>query len=354
MPSVDDGAVSGRYQVREPSRQDLVKDCHNVPMAPATLSSQVVDSRPLGAGGNSGSTVELVTLGDGRELVRKRVSPEWDWMARLTDDRGRVPALWESGWFDWLPTAVDHAIVAVEDVDTDGWTLFMRDVSPLLLPGSTRVGADQVQQILTAMDGLHAVPPAEPRIELCSLADRYRLFSPALALREAAGGNHHGEIFTRGWDAFGELVSSEVADAVPDIADDPAELAARLGRCEQTLVHGDLRLGNLGLTGDGIVLIDWGERLGLAPPAVELAWFLGFDAYRLDVPADAVIDGWRETCGDRFDPVALDLALIGALAQLGGIIGFWIVNAQDPDERGVYLAHLRWWDARVRVALQSW
>lgn len=88
-------------------------------------------------------------------------------------------------------------------------------------------------------------------------------------------------------------------------------------RCEQTLIHGDVRLSNLGLPDDGIVLIDWGERTGIAPAAVELASFLIFDAGRLDLPRDDVIADFRDLYRDRFDERALDLALIGGMVQLG-------------------------------------
>ncbi len=55
-----------------------------------SLTAEIVSRRPLESAGNSGNVIEHVTLRDGRELVLKRVSPEWDWMSRVTHDRGRL------------------------------------------------------------------------------------------------------------------------------------------------------------------------------------------------------------------------------------------------------------------------
>jgi hypothetical protein len=46
------------------------------------VKNHIVERRPVQSDGNSGNTIEQVTLGDGRQLLLKRVSPEWDWMAR--------------------------------------------------------------------------------------------------------------------------------------------------------------------------------------------------------------------------------------------------------------------------------
>jgi len=54
-----------------------------------------------------------------------------------------------------------------------------------------------------------------------------------------------------------------------------------------------VRLNNLGLSEDRVVLVDWGERTGGAPAPVELASSLIFDARRLDVSRDDVISDFR-------------------------------------------------------------
>lgn len=315
------------------------------------LTDQITSREPIESDGNSGNPIERVTLADGRVLVHKRVSPEWDWMARLAHDRGRVGDLWQRGFFERVPPSIDHTIVGAEEVD-GCWHIFMRDVAERLVPGDRRIDRGSVDQILSAMHDLHERFWGERFGDLCSLEDRYTMFSPVTMRRERELGNHHGELISRGWDAFVELASPDVGAAVVAIADRPRALAERLSRFEHTVIHGDLRVGNLGFDDDRLVVIDWGERVGTAPPAVELAWLLGFDSYRLDSSPDEVVASFRDRYGARCEDEALQLALIGGLVQLGGIMSLWVRIASGQDERRVYEDQLSWWDTTVARALE--
>jgi hypothetical protein len=318
-----------------------------------TLSDQIIGRRPLGAAGGSGNPVEYVTLADGRQLICKRVSPEWDWISRATNDRGRADWMWRNGVFDRVPLAVDHATVAVE-ADDNGWSIFMRDVSDVLVPPDQRLDRASVRRVLAAMAELHLAFWGERFPELCGLEDRYLLLSPQTARREVQLGNAVGEMINRCWDAFRELVPGDVANAILTIAERPALLAEQLEKREQTLIHGDLRLSNLGLSDDGVVVIDWGERTGSAPAAVELASFLAFDARRIDASRDEMIADFRELYGDRFDHTALQLALIGGMAQLGCNFVLDLVLRGGDAERAAAMAELAWWTPAVAKALETW
>ena len=127
-----------------------------------------------------------------------------------------------------------------------------------------------------------------------------------------------------------------------------------MDKCEQTLVHGDLRLSNLGFSGDRVVLIDWGERTGTAPAAVELPSFLAIDARRLDVSREDVIADFRGLYGDRFDDTALQLALIGGMVQLGCHFVLDFVLKGGDDERASAMSELAWWTRTVATALETW
>ena len=120
------------------------------------------------------------------------------------------------------------------------------------------------------------------------------------------------------------------------------------------MIHGDVRLSNLGVRADGIVLIDWGERTGPAPAAVELASFLIFDAHRLDPPRDVVIADYREVVGDAFDEQALALAVIGGMVQLGCHCVLELVLRGDAAARAHAVEELEWWSAKVREAFDTW
>ena len=122
----------------------------------------------------------------------------------------------------------------------------------------------------------------------------------------------------------------------------------------QTLIHGDVRFSNLGVPDDRVVLIDWGERTGPAPAAVELASFLVFDATRMEVSRDEVIADFRELSRDRFDETALQLALIGGMVQLGPNPTLdWVLKGGD-DARAAAIDQLRWWTAKMAHAFDTW
>ena len=297
--------------------------------------------------------MERVTLADGRHLICKRVSPEWDWISRATNDHGRALSMWRAGLFERVPTSIDHATVAVE-ADAPGWSVFMRDVSDALVPGDRRLDRVEVRRVLAAMAQLHLAFWAERFPELCPLEDRYRLLSPGTARRERQRGNPVGEVIDRCWEAFSELVPNDIADAILAIAERPGLLAAQLEKCEQTLIHGDLRLSNLGFSDAQVVLIDWGERTGGAPAAVELASFLVFDAKRLDVSRDDVIADFRGLYGDNFDETALQLALIGGMVQLGCHPVLDLVLGGGDAARASAVSELAWWTTRVATALETW
>jgi len=317
------------------------------------LSERVVRAEPLGTHGASGNKVERVTLDDGTLLVRKRVSPEWDWISRATGDDGRALVMWEQRVFERIPPTVDHATVGVEP-DGDGWSIFMRDVSDAMVGPEDILDRGAVQRTLSAMADVHLAFWGESVPGLCGLEDRYNLLSPRTARAETERGEPVGEVISRCWDAFADLVPAEIGRAVLTLAERPELLAEQLGRCEQTLVHGDLRLANLGVADDRIVLIDWGERTGFAPAPVELASFLVFDAPRLDISRDDVIADFRLLYGDRFDERALQLALIGGMVQLGPNPVLDFVLHGREESRTSAIEQLNWWIEKVSVAFETW
>ena len=322
------------------------------------LSDRIVERLPLRAeGGFSGNTIERVRLDNGQELIHKRVNPDTDWISRATGDRGRLVTMWRNGLLARMPPAVDHAIVAVEEQD-DGWSVFMHDRSAALFGGDRRLDRASVGRVLGAMAELHHAFWDEPA-ELCSIEDRYHLLSPRTIQREIDAG-HSAEGLTRGLGAFWDAVPADMAEVIGPLVDDPTALARQLRTCPQTLIHGDLRLDNLGLTDGGIVLLDWGERSGSASPAVELMWFLGFDALRLDCTREEVIADFRSLYGDRVDDRTMDLAFVGGLVHLGchfglGLLGHSPTISHLPGDAAAKRAaaeeELTWWLRKVEDAL---
>jgi hypothetical protein len=302
--------------------------------------------------GKSGNVVERVTLADGRALIVKRLSRGGDWLARATLDDGRVALLWDSGYLARMPTVVHHAVVSVE-TEADGWLVVMDDVSRALIQEQTLVTREANRRVMAAMRAMAEEFWGEHADGFCSLETRYAFLSPATAAREADGGNPVPKLIGRGWEVFAEVVPADVAEVVIAILEHPKLLAAELSRSEGSLIHGDLKFGNLGFEGNRVVMIDWGDRAGFAPPSVEFAWYLAINATRVEATHAELVADFRSEMGERCDDASLDLALLGGLVQLGWDKAL-AVTERDPQAMAKETEDLDWWVARARSALEAW
>jgi hypothetical protein len=319
-----------------------------------SLLANVVERAPLAAtDGRSGSLLERVVLAGGETLVVKHVLDGGDWIMRASHDHGRAAELWSSGLLARVPAVIDHAVLGAEPV-SGGWVVIMRDVSAALLPDHARIGRADSRRVLEAAAALHASFWDDLPRPLCSMADRYQFLSPATARREAGGADEVPRLIGRGWERFAELVPDEVAGPVAAVLEDPEPFVAALSRFPATLIQGDLKLGNLGFSGDRVVMLDWGTQTGWAPPAVETAWYLAVNWSRIDASREQVLDDFRAAEGERHDEDALRLALLGGLVQLGWDKALHASGHPDPAVRAREAADLAWWTDRAREALAVW
>lgn len=110
------------------------------------------------------------------------------------------------------------------------------------------------------------------------------LLAPAMARRELGAHEELSNVLD-GWDAFPAVVEPDVAALIQTLHDEPEPLCAALARYPHTLIHGDYKLANLGIQRRDrprAILLDW-TSVGIAPPAVDLAWYLGLAAIRLPI-----------------------------------------------------------------------
>jgi aminoglycoside phosphotransferase (APT) family kinase protein len=135
------------------------------------------------------------------------------------------------------------------------------------------------------------------------------------------------------------------------LALDPAPLVRLLAAREQTLIHGDFKLGNLALAPDRVVAVDWGTQTGMAPPAVEWAWYLAIAGNWIEAGRDEILEDCRTAAGAHHDEVAMELALLGALVQLGFNKALDAFRHPDPATRASERADLDWWVAASAHAL---
>jgi Phosphotransferase enzyme family len=307
---------------------------------------------PLAHAGNSGAMLERVVLSDGTRLVAKRVGPGADWLGRVTRDQGRTALMWEDGAFARMPPALDHGIDSVV-ADGDGWWVVMRDLSSSFLGDTRRLSRAESRTILGVAGAMHREFAGDAVTGVARLADRLGMASPRVADAERESPDLLPKQLEAAWDAFADAVPVDVGAGVLAAARDPAALAAALEKSGPvTLIHGDLRDDNLGLDGDRVVLLDW-DLATSGTPAVEFAWYLCHDSWRIDASHDEIEADFRDAEGELLEPLELELGMLSGLVQYGWIFGHSLRVHPDPAEQAWARAELDWWVPRTRRALEA-
>jgi hypothetical protein len=298
----------------------------------------------------SGATLELIEMPDGRRFVVKQLSAEGDFLTQVTSGRTRLRRMWTSGLLDRVATIVDHTIIDVRDVDGRD-VVIMRDATRDLLPTKVPVARGTSRDVLALLAAMHRAFAEEPVDNLCPIEARYAMAAPAFHA-SYTGANPHpmARSIVEGWQLFAERVDADVADTVFTVHREPSRLGDRLRRFPTTLLHGDPKLENLGIAGDRLVAIDWGELTGFGPREIDVAWYAHKGCVRIGCTPDEVFSDYDATSSEPLNPEAVDLACVGALAQMGFRLGVGAF-ASGPEPPPVALAQLEWWTARVRTAL---
>jgi hypothetical protein len=276
-------------------------------------------------GGRTGAAFERATLADGTPVIIKHTSKD-DWMLVVSGGVSYLETVWRAGVFERMPSVIDHAMIAFETRE-DGYTLVMRDVSEHVLAEGRVLTREENVRVLAAVDAMYREFWSED-LPGCSLADHFEVFSPRHLERLGHLQAPIPALMRRGWDMFGDVA--------------PA-----------TLMHGDLRLHNLGLSPDRVVLLDW-ELVGSGPSVVDFGWYLIISASRIAATREEITEDFRTISADHFDPYGLELGMISALISLGWNKAIDIVENPDPAVRAAERADLDWWIARVRRSLETW
>jgi len=332
-------------------------------MTSSTIDTLGVSHREPFSGGSqaySGATFERAVTAGGRPVLLKHLPAGGDWLVRATDGLGRARRLWESGLLGQVGGTVEHAVIDLWREDGHD-VVVMNDMSDVLLPPDTRLSRSEVERLLAGLAGLHAAFEGRALDGLCSPAGRHRLFVPAFQ-RDDHGPNPCPvrDFVIAGWEMFVGLWPADVVDAVFALHDDPGLLQRQLElAAPPTLLHGDTKLDNLGLRGERLVAVDWGELTGTGPAEMDLAWFAatgtgvmpGAPTWRIDARPDEVFAVYEAHAARPLDRRALDLACLGMITQMGwyltGVLGDDVARARTEQLEP-------WWLARARAALEPW
>ena len=306
------------------------------------------------ADGKSGARFERVTI-DGERFVVKYLDIRDDWTMRATGQLAYAPVvLWQRGLLDRLPACFVQPIVDVATLDgTPGdrqVALLMHDVSEWLVPeGDAVLPMDTHLQLLDHLATLSAAFWGGGHdLEVVPMMNRFLEISPWTAITEAAIGSDAlvPRLVGEGWERFPSEAPA-VAELVLGLANDPSPLVAALETTPLTFVHGNWKLGNLGVTEDHrTVLFDW-ETPGIGTACSELAWYLAINSARLPHSKEDAIDAFRIALALHGIETApwwdkqLGLALLGGCVQFG-----WEKALGGRDDE------LEWWEARALAGAQ--
>ena len=187
---------------------------------------------------------------------------------------------------------------------------------------------------------------AEGVPELLSLESRWSAFGPGwMAAEERLGWpDAVPPIANDGWARFSERAPSDVLALVHALRDDLDPLVRAIRRTPLTFLHGDWKLGNLGVAPGRTVLLDW-TYPGIGPIGHDLAWYLSLNAARIPESKEDSIDAVRrsleahDVATEGWWEEQVGLGLLGALVQFG-----WEKALGDEAELG-------WWCDAARQGL---
>src|ERR1700676_1194899 len=275
-----------------PSRSERAALPHQAVRVVASLEALLGELGPrepfITSDSKSGSRFERVSY-RGHPMVLKYVSLDDDWIMRGTGDlECRALRFFSSALAKRIPDRIDHATVAVAPNPSrrghPGAVMLLRDVSGLLVPpGDATIDIEQHLRFIDNMPGLHATFWGwRDAVGLMPLPHHSPFLTPTMADVEARrGGTDPGpKAVGEGWRAL-DRAAPRTASTLRDLANDPGAPVTALEPTPHTLVQADWKLGNLGEHPDGrTILLDW-DRVGEAPPTLDLSWYLAVNSARL-------------------------------------------------------------------------
>ncbi len=303
---------------------------------------------PFPNNGWSGASMTLLRRGPDR-FVLKRDSLARDWIARATADGPILREAWFAGHGPPLQSPIRAPYLGAGH-DGDEFGILMPDLTGILFDWDAPISVRALEQILDGLAALHAHPwSLSESLEAghwCPIRERITLICRASLERPGPARDAVGDRILPGWDAFDRFAPAAARKLIDSLGTDPTPLINALARLPATLLHGDLKLANVGIEPDGTIdLVDW-QMVSVAPVAVELGWFLVSNVAALPLQPDEVLDRyWRARGhdGTRQNDIAILVGLLlrgwrkGYDAEAGISLASGVSAADD----------LAWWCTRA-------
>jgi hypothetical protein len=287
-------------------------------------------------------------IGESR-FILKKFYPERDWVMRLThDSQTREVALFLHGIFDRIADDVSSPIIAVAENDGT-WASLMYDVSLELLPSNQVLDADDARRLIENLARMHACFWDDATLEnaalgLSSLQDFLTILSPARVRHELEAGHSHPilESASRGWQQFDEQAPADVRRIIHSLQENNSALRDKLNQLPRTLVHGDYKLGNLGIDRAEqplTIVLDWQDATRSAG-VLDLGYFLALNTRWLPFSKEDAIQTYVESLAGQGCLVSQEDIEIGLVAG-GALRLLWLMVRNGQED-------LIWWYDLIR------
>ncbi len=256
---------------------------------------------PFPNDGWSGASMTMLRRGRDR-FVLKRDSLARDWIARATADGPILREAWFAAHGPALPCPIRAPYLGAGQ-DGDGFGILMPDLTGILFDWDAPISVGALEQVLDGLVALHSHPwpvsDAGDASRWCPIRERITLICRASLERAGPARDAVGDRILPGWDAFDRLAPPAARELIDSLGTDPVPLVNALARLPTTLLHGDLKLANVGIEPGGrIDLVDW-QMVSLAPVAVELGWFLVSNVASLTLQPGAVLARYHAALLER-------------------------------------------------------
>ena len=242
--------------------------------------------------GWSGASLSLLRGGGGDRYVLKRDSPARDWIARSTLDGPVLREAWFAAHGPALPSPIRAPYLGAGH-DGDDVGILMPDLTGVLFDWEAPISAEDLDRVLGGLAALHAYPwTGSGNLEggpWCPVRERITLICRASLERPGAARDAVADRLLPGWDAFDRQAPAAARGLIASLGDNPQPLVDALAKLPSTLIHGDLKLANVGIATDGSIdMVDW-QMVSVAPLAIELGWFLVSNVASLPFQPDDVL-----------------------------------------------------------------
>ena len=251
--------------------------------------------QPFPNDGWSGASLTLLERGSDR-FILKRDSLARDWIAQATRDGPILREAWFAAHGPALPSPIRAPYLGA-GVDGDEFGILMPDLTGILFDWDAPISEELLDRVLSGLAILHAYPwTVSGKLDggsWCSLRERVTLICRASLERPGAARSAVADRILPCWDSFNRRAPRAAREVIASLGDNPLPLLGALAELPSTLIHGDLKLANVGIEPDATIdLVDW-QMVSVAPVAVELGWFLVSNVASLPLRPEVVLERYR-------------------------------------------------------------